>query len=163
MTKFVKSKREGDVAEKFLLEMLEKQKENGVLSCAVNNDKDTKYDFDVFASTARGLTTFEVKYDIYSERSGNIAIEFWNSKKNAPSGINVTKADYWVHILPNNGKMNAYITTVKTLKDFIKSTPACRTIFDGGDKNANIYLYKSQIILPIFSLLLSDTIIGYLK
>lgn len=40
--------------------------------------------------------TYEVKYDITSKQTGNVAIEYMNNGK--PSGISTTKADYWVYV-----------------------------------------------------------------
>ena len=61
--------------------------------------------------------TAEVKNDIMAAKTGNIAIEYFNSKKQESSGIDVTKADMWVHII--GGQIFAIATA--NLKDFIKN------------------------------------------
>lgn len=87
--------------------------------------------------------TLEVKYDIYSAKSGNIAIEYFNSKSNKPSGLTATKADFWVHVTPNQG---IWIVKVDKLKKYLDKTPPFRKISSGGDGNADMFLYKSDII-----------------
>ena len=89
--------------------------------------------------------TIEVKNDLYAAKSGNIALEFWNSRKNKAAGIEATKADLWAHIIPGSG---VWITSVKKLKDYVAGHPSFRTIFSGGDGNADMYLYKMDEILP---------------
>lgn len=111
---------------------------------------DNLIDWDLVCTTFTGtlfskIIKLEVKNDLYAEKSGNIAIEFWNSRKNKEAGINATKADLWVHIIPNSG---VYITSIKRLKNYIANNPSFRTIFSGGDGNADMYLYKMHDILP---------------
>src|SRR5208283_40550 len=91
------------------------------------------------------IFTIEVKNDLYGEKSGNIALEFWNSRKDKPAGISATKANLWAHVIPNSG---VWITSVKKLLDYVHSHPSFRTIFSGGDGNADMYLYKMNDILP---------------
>jgi hypothetical protein len=100
----------------------------------------------------------EVKFDKYEERSGNIAIEFFNTKSNKPSGITATKADLWCHILQKDGSYLIYLTSTVKLKDFIEKNKPFRIIESGGDGNASLLLFKTDIIIPaIFTLLESCT------
>ena len=44
-----------------------------------------------------------------------------------------------------------YITQVSKLKEFVATVKPLRIIAAGGDDNASMYLYKKEIILPIFA------------
>lgn len=98
------------------------------------------YDLDALA------LRFEVKFDVYCARSGNIAIEYFNPKSCKPSGINATIADIWLHVLTK--PVSIWMTSVLTLREFIAKNSPHRTIDCGGDKNSSMYLYKKDIILP---------------
>jgi len=87
--------------------------------------------------------TGEVKYDLMGHRTGNIALEFWNSKQNAPSGITATKADLWFHIF----KEEIWVANTISLKVYIQNNQPNKIIFSGGDNNANLYIYKADTIL----------------
>lgn len=87
--------------------------------------------------------TGEVKYDLMGHRTGNIALEFWNSKQDAPSGITATKADVWFHIFEEK----IWAAQTLALRMYIQNNKPDKTIFSGGDKNANLYIYKANTIL----------------
>lgn len=89
----------------------------------------------------------EVKYDVMAEKTGNVAIEYHNSKRDEPSGINVTLADIWVHIITDSNNRTMWITSVKNLLVFIQNNTPYKTIIGAGDKNACLYLYKAKDIL----------------
>jgi Holliday junction resolvase len=131
----------GDKAEIKVIKLL---KSNGFQACK-NKNKATRQFFDIVASHGNSTFTLEVKYDVYSERSGNIAIEFNNSRKVKPSGINATTADLWVQVTPKQG---SWFTSVAKLKEYISTHKPFRTIISGGDGNADMYLYKADEILP---------------
>jgi hypothetical protein len=86
--------------------------------------------------------TFEVKNDIYANKSGNIAIEVFNPKSCKPSGLGATEALFWVH---NTDR--CYITLTKSLREYIEKNPPDRIIAAGGDDNATLYLYKADVLL----------------
>jgi hypothetical protein len=77
----------------------------------------------------------EGKLEVKTERdwwfkTGNIAIEIECNGK--PSGIMVTKADYWVHILANGKKDYCrLIFDIKTIKKLTKKYIG--TLKNGGD------------------------------
>jgi hypothetical protein len=91
----------------------------------------------------------EVKFDLMASKTGNMAIEFFNTKMCKPSGIDATDSALWVVVLESKG----YVCSVGKLKDFIKRNKPLKTIISGGDKNASLYIYKLEHILPIFRLL----------
>lgn len=144
----LKSMRVGNIAEKLVIETLNTYG----YDAKKNEDKAKKYDYDVLATINGKEVSFEVKFDVMAARTGNIAIEYWNSKKNQPSGIMVTKADYWVHVIEDEEQTKlVYVTPVANLKKFIELNKPKRTIESGGDNNANLYLYSTEVILSCFS------------
>jgi hypothetical protein len=86
----------------------------------------------------------EVKYDKMEERTGNIAIEIWNPKSCKPSGLTITKSDFWCHVLSDA----AWIVPTQQLREYLDNNVAFKFIGQGGDSNASFSLYKSHIILP---------------
>lgn len=76
------------------------------------------------------------KFEVKTEReiwktTGNMCIEL--SYKGQPSGINVTKADYWCHIFQDNGNIRFMLVfPVQELKELVK-TCRYKTLDYGGD------------------------------
>lgn len=105
-------------------------------------EKFSKY-HDLELELANKKFTGEVKYDNMGQRTGNIALEFWNSKQNAPSGITATKATLWFHIF----KDEIWVANTIALKLYIQNNTPNKIIFSGGDNNANLYIYKADTIL----------------
>jgi len=90
--------------------------------CEIVKGKDTKGD--IWIPEAE-LYLAEVKLDVMSEATGNIAIEFmgnYNGKK-VRSGISVTQAGEWVHIFysPKAKSWVMWISEVYELKKKLKS------------------------------------------
>lgn len=112
------------------------------ISSFLNTDKKTQKFFDI---TLDNEMLLEVKYDLYTEKSGNIAIEIWNTRKNEPSGINVTKSHFWIQVMPN--PITPFICVTSRLKDFVKEEKPVKTVMNAGDGNASILLYKKDYIL----------------
>lgn len=103
-------------------------------------------DYDIKAGFTDGsgsnvFFTLEVKNDIYAIRSGNIAIETYNPKSGKPSGLGITKANFWVHITDE-----IHIACVSELKNWVDKTTPFKIITAGGDDNATLFLYKKDII-----------------
>lgn len=90
----------------------------------------------------------EVKYDIMSAKTGNLAIEFFNSKKGTASGISATSAMYWAHVVLNtDGTNSIYLALVSKLKEWIQNNKPLKTVTHGGDDNASLYIYECTHIL----------------
>lgn len=124
-------------------------------------NKNSKFDKDLkFGEAGENwlvwLGSKDAKVEVKTERdtwekTGNVAFEFkyWGN----PSGIAITQADWWVHILSKDNEfIQAFIFPVPKLKDFLRAAYHephkfnCR-ISDGGDDRA------SRIILvPISQL-----------
>lgn len=104
-------------------------------------------DFDIKAYYNGNTITFEVKNDLMSAKTGNVAIEFANCRQATDSGINITKADWWIHKVGEN----YYVTRTSALRDFTKTEIPHRTVSAAGDGNAEIYLFKVQHFAKICS------------
>ena len=81
------------------------------------------------------------------KRTGNIAIEV--SYRGSPSGLSSTNADWWVHILSDNGEIDtAFMFEVNKLRKKIRrlvSRKEARIVM-GGDNN------ESKIVLVPISI-----------
>lgn len=88
--------------------------------------------------------SIEVKNDIMSVATGNIAIEVSNPRSGKESGISVTKSDLWVHIV---GK-EIWCCKSGKLKSFVSKNKPFKVVKYAGDGNATIYLYKKADIMP---------------
>lgn len=96
----------------------------------------------------------EVKRDLKSCVTQNIAIEYHNPLKDKPSGINSTNADFWIYIIPNKEIQEIWLASTSEIKDFLDNNSPFKTIEVGGDKNASLFLYKKKDILgPLFIIL----------
>lgn len=98
--------------------------------------------YDILSKQDASTFTSEVKWDIYAQRSGNIALEIFNPKANKASGLYITQADLWFHIVEH-----VYVTSVKKLKKYVDTYQVHRYIECGGDQNATLLLYKSEHLL----------------
>ncbi len=87
----------------------------------------------------------EIKLDLMSAKTNNIAVEFFNSKKVEPSGITSTTSNFWVFVLPCG---QIWITQTSKLRVFIEANKPLRIVFGAGDDNADLKLYKKDFILP---------------
>lgn len=137
-----KSLREGAKGEDLFISLL-----NGLeVDCEKMSGKFIDYDVNCIGTFFQ--FTVEVKNDLMASTTGNIAIEFYNSKQCKPSGIGATKAELWCHIIGNCNEV--YIANTNTLKNFLKNNEPLKTITCGGDKNSAMYIYKTDDILKIF-------------
>lgn len=110
--------------------------------------KGTK-EYDIIARNDNYVCLFEIKYDLKSQVTGNFAFEFWNPKKNEPSGLSISQADFWVYCFGN--PLQIYMVELPVLKEYIKNNTPKKIIDVGGDQNASLYLYnRTQIISDIF-------------
>ena len=72
-----------------------------------NSDFDIDLKFGNIYEKALALILQDSKIEVKTERdkwktTGNIAIELYNHNKKKPSGLSITKADYWATILVSN-------------------------------------------------------------
>lgn len=165
-----RQKKQGDIAEKELIDFLNKQ--NGGFPATLNIDDSKRYDYDVemdisfcshgTAMKMNGLLTFEVKHDVMAKKTGNVAIEFHNSKKNEPSGIYVTKANIWAHKILDE----IWLCSVSDLKEFVKNEKPVKIVIAGGDDNADLFIFTidqfTAICTPLSSITHVDDILNML-
>ncbi len=85
--------------------------------------------------------TAEVKHDLYEAKSGNVAIEYHNSRSDKPSGILATEADLWVFVLAD---ASVWVANTRDLRDYFQMTPGLRDLPKAGDGNASIRLYRRK-------------------
>ena len=123
---------------------------NAGLKCELNDNYELRYDYDLIAKLGRKKFTIEVKKDDMSAKTKNLAFEYYNSKSKKPSGIDVTKADIWVHLTPQNGEIQAYAIHVNKLRCYISTVTPFKHIKSGGDDNSDLWIYKMVDILPEF-------------
>lgn len=135
----LKSLKQGKEVEFELIEFL---KSIGIETVDENTVYSDRYSHDVSCSNGASTLKFEVKHDVMATKTGNIAIEFWNSKQNKPSGISSTLADIWAHKF--NGVI--HLISVAKLKDLTTKIIPDKTVTLGGDKNSAMYIYKIERI-----------------
>lgn len=142
MSKFLTDLRRGKRAEELVVKII-----NDVgFDCYIDNS--VKYEWDVIIIYGKYNIPIEVKFDEYEQRSGNIAIEVFNTRLGKQSGLTATKAFFWAHVLCDGV---VWITTVEKLKKYLDTEPPSRIIDSGGDGNATLHLYNStQILSDIF-------------
>lgn len=84
--------------------------------------------------------TVEVKFDQMEAATGNVAVEYFNTKQARPSGILATKSDLWAFVLRK--PTTVWACNTKALRDWFQTKPFYREVACGGDDNAAIRLYR---------------------
>ena len=102
-------------------------------------------EYDILISCSGKQISFEIKDDILSAATGNIAIEF--ECRGKPSGIAVTKADYWIQKINNR----FYIIKTKELRSAIRSHLFTSST-SGGDPGSKtkLFLFKQSAFLHLW-------------
>lgn len=86
--------------------------------------------------------TIEVKFDIKSKLTDNIAIEYEYNRK--PSGIAKTKAIEWIHIYYMDDGWVFSRLKIHTLKEYLRSNWKYFKKLEGGDNNSS-----KIVLIPI--------------
>lgn len=131
----------GKLAEQRVISMFNKL---GV-PCKKSDKELLEYDIEFEISGKK--RTAEVKFDMMAEKTGNLAIEYWNSKKDTASGISATKANLWIICILDDINITMWATSVKSMKKFLEENTPKRIISKAGDKNAELYLYDADFML----------------
>lgn len=95
-------------------------------------------DYDVVLTTNGGMqVTFEVKTDLYARKSGNVAFE--TACRGSPSGLETTKADYWVYKIYTSPKGEAlwWYEKPEGIKKMLQNFGTQK---GGGDQGSNTVL-----------------------
>lgn len=147
MSKFLKNLFEGKTTEEYVANTIASMVEE----CSIGDGK--LVDLYIHRNPLPKIKC-EVKHDVMSDRTGNIAIEFFNSKTNKASGLMATQCDIWFHVLGSSKEI--WFTSVSKLKDFCNSTKPFKIIYSGGDKNSDMMIFKKEVLSEVF-FKLSDT------
>lgn len=97
--------------------------------------------WDLRAILPYGEIDLEVKSDLKERQTGNVAVEYFNTKKQAPSGIDATTAKLWVFVLID--PITIWACSVSELQNYIKKVKPLRDV-SGGDDNSQMFLYKRE-------------------
>lgn len=90
-------------------------------------------------------SSYEVKADRLTNRTGNFFIEFQCSNK--PSGIMSTTAEYWFYFVVVGDSYRAYKIPTSYLKSILKNN---YRIMNGGDRNKGYLIPESTFKEFIF-------------
>lgn len=138
MPKFKSSLNIGKQGEQTVREFLEK--------IGFSTKESSNKEIDLYFTLNGKEYSGEVKWDLYSAKSGNLFIEIFNTKSVKPSGIMTTSAMFWFHMLDKN---EIYFCLTSELKNFIEITEPDRKIISGGDNNSTGLLYSKDRICDI--------------
>lgn len=93
--------------------------------------------------------SIECKFDIYSSKSGNVAIEIKNPNSGKASGLMATTADLWFHVFQNPSEV--WATNVSRLLDYCSKTKPHKQVVGGQNGNSMMLLYRKEAIADIFT------------
>lgn len=131
----------GNRGEKYIQSLFE----NCGITCEKMPGNHIEYDFK--CKLGKKNFTAEVKYDWLAQKTGNIAIEFHNTKKDSPSGINATTADVWITLIEDGNNITAWLTKTSELKNYFEKKDG--RIVHGGDDNSSMKLFRQEEIFSI--------------
>ncbi len=114
----------------------------------ISGNSDYRFDLAVqFPKKGFEYSTLEIKNDLKSGQTGNVAIEF--ESRNKPSGIANTKADYYIHRLYNkDGTFEHHMISVNRIKRLIREEAYTKIVI-GGDRGSRtkMYLFKKEFYI----------------
>lgn len=109
--------------------------------------KEERRFWDLRVTTDRGSFTIEVKEDDMAKITENVTAEY--SSRGKPSGIAITKADYWMVIWPHKreNKVSFLAITVEGYKRLIIQGKYFDIKKGRGDKGSNtcFYLFRGDV------------------
>jgi len=79
--------------------------------------------------------TLEIKFDSKASETGNACIEFWDQRRDKPSGILATTATLWVHIVPFEAEVSCFEVDTKRLLSLCLQLPSFTS---GGDNCSSL-------------------------
>lgn len=121
-----------------------------------SKDKQTLKEYDLTVSIGQTIFTAEAKFDQMEATTGNIAVEYYNTKKGEPSGIDATKADIWAFILQR--PQSVWVCRTADLKSYKDTVRPFKDIACGGDDNAAIKVYRREEIFAAVPFHRIDTV-----
>lgn len=102
--------------------------------------------YDIKARINDKIFTFEIKEDFTCRKTGNVGVEY--ECRGKPSGIEVSKADFYIYKIHTAKGIEVYIFKTQAIKDMIKRVDYKR-IVNGGDVGSNSmnYLFKYDVFV----------------
>lgn len=98
-------------------------------------------EYDIITRGKTGETKWEVKADRIAAKTGNFCIEFESSGK--PSGLSLTKADYWAYYIVDGKNTELFVIPVGDLRVLVTSQQFRK--LKGGDKwRSHFYLIPRE-------------------
>lgn len=127
---FDKDLLKGEHTEDYIIKYLES------LKYVLISRGEARKEYDVKMRSPSGkVVTFEIKSDAKTHQTGNICVEYFSRGKE--SGISVTEADYWVHVIVGSSEgIYFYVLPMDKMRDFADHTRNYRTKV-GGDPGSN--------------------------
>lgn len=119
--------------------------------CGLSPERDSQAGHDLLFRLGRRLLRAEVKHDFLVDRTGNVALELWNTRRGAPSGLSATCADLYLYVLGAGGSSGLWAASVPALKRFVDGCGDYREHEHAGDGNARVRVYKKNTFLAPFS------------
>ena len=86
-------------------------------------------------------TRYEIKSDRLGYKTGNVAIEY--KCNNIDSGINSTRAKYYIYFIIKKNCYDAYKIKTKVLKKLVEN---CRKVKGGDGCRSHMYLLKLNLL-----------------
>lgn len=98
-------------------------------------------EYDLEITKNGNKTTIEVKSDTQASYTGNLAIEYECSGK--PSGINATKADFWIYFICYKDYDECYKIPTEELREIATK---CKKVSGGDGNRSRMYLVKKSLV-----------------
>jgi len=156
----------GNIGEEFVINLFN----NYNILAEKESDINKKYDHDLVCKIGKTKFTCEIKFDSMACQTNNLAIEYRNCKQDKNSGLYVTTANLWIHLIKDGDNITCWAINTNKLKEYVKNNEPYKNIQKAGDGNADLKLYKIDSILPLFSRLdtlnekkIKETILELLK
>ena len=143
MQSFFASKKIGDTAENAIVRLFTKMG----FECTKNKIRKEFSYYDILCRSGNSELKVEVKNDVKATKTGNMCIEYYNPRSQKSSGVGITQADVWAHVIGSQ----ALLFKVPMLKKMLEDVPPFRNIMLGGDDNSRFYLYRIESVLPYAS------------
>ncbi len=78
-----------------------------------------RYDLHVIPAGGKPGFSVEVKWDKRAQETGNLYFEIRNTRRDEPSGVAATTADYWCHVIGDGDR--ALLVGVRRLREILRT------------------------------------------
>ena len=104
--------------------------------------RDSKKDITVYRPVH-----YELKCDYAADKTGNVFFEVFNPYRNEPSGLNATKANWWIHYIPS--KAFCLMFQPKRMLRHLEENCSASFVSRVGDKNSDGYIIPISDVLSL--------------